>query len=167
MSLSGIFDRHFNMTAVFDRHFQSDMVFCPARIIICLPRTDTIIYKCLATLHRSHAPALIVIHKSVRLPKARHSGRDAGPVRARSEPSHMDVKLSALSLNLAPKKPQVAIHGTGYRHPCRYDDSWTTTMSATTWECSDRRSSAPCPATLERCRLNSHAGALIVIHISM
>ncbi len=54
----------------------------------------------------------------------RHSGRDAGPARARSESSHMDVKVQRPSVPLNNARDlKVTLHGAGYRHPCRYDGS--------------------------------------------
>ncbi len=41
------------------------------------------------------------------------------------ESSHRDVKdckHPALLSNM--REAKVAVHGAGYRHPCRYDDSW-------------------------------------------
>ncbi|MDD5321803.1 MAG: hypothetical protein PHD43_14580 [Methylococcales bacterium] len=53
-------------------------------------------------VYRSHAPALIVIHKYL---KARHSGRDC------RNPDYMDVF-------------KITIHGTGYPLPGGYDVLW-------------------------------------------
>ncbi|MDI1279679.1 hypothetical protein [Methylobacter sp.] len=62
----------------------------------------------------------------------RHSGRDNGPVRARSESSHRDVKdRRHPESNMRSSK--ITVHGATYLHPCRYVESWTElciTMSA-------------------------------------
>ncbi|MGZ8174127.1 MULTISPECIES: hypothetical protein [Methylobacter] len=62
----------------------------------------------------------------------RHSGRDAGPVRARSKSRYRDVKdRRHPESNMRGSK--ITVHGARYRHPCRYDESWVEwciTMSA-------------------------------------
>ena len=56
------------------------------------------------TLHRSHAPALVVIHKCL---KARRSGMESA-ARVGRNPGYMDVF-------------EIAIPGTGYPLPGGYD----------------------------------------------
>ena len=116
--------------------------------------------------HSSHAPALVFIHNYL---------RDTVVPAGMPESRHRDVKLSVG--NPAPIRYrhnfQVTVHGTGYRHPCRYDDSETylcITMSAPAWEFRLQRSGVASGLadksihshgfpTLERLPLHSHAGA--------
>ena len=63
----------------------------------------------------SQAGALVFIHKCL---------RDAVILAGMPESSHMDVKVRQHQIPLYNGRSlKATVHGTGYRHPCRYDDS--------------------------------------------
>ena len=72
--------------------------------------------KVVSSLLRSSSSRYVQV--SAEMPTARHSGMDAGIQAQGCESSQI---LSASNQRIRMRK--ITVHGTGYRHPCRYDGS--------------------------------------------